>query len=343
MNMRIRNTLLNTVIILAASLAANMSFAQIEGVWRGSLQAAPGTELLVEFTIASSGGGSYSVVLNTPESATIQDVAATDVSFSDDTLSLQVTELSGSFEGKLENGALSGSWSQLGESIPFELNPYVDPGMSAAQIASIEGKWQGTISRGETPIQAVVWRFEIDDSDELIGFMGPASRGAAFIPMQNISITDSGFSFNVNDAGGKYEGAISNGEVIGNWTQQGQEMTLNMIPREDVPVAEVLSFSAELLEKVLGDWSGTIVVDATQSQDIVWRFESAESGKVTGLMGPAARGVASIPMQNVVITETDITFDVMDAGGKFSGKISTDIIEGTWTQGQEMSMSMSRN
>jgi len=48
-------------------------------------------------------------------------------------------------------------------------------------------------------------------------------------------------------------------------------------------------------------------------------------------------------MQNIMITETDFSFNVYDAGGEFTGKFSDNGLEGTWSQGQDMSITMSRN
>lgn len=255
-----------------------------------------------------------------------------------------LADLSGDFEGRLERDLLVGQWSQLGDSMPLPLSLYAAPQFSEALIASIEGRWEGTITMGGNPLQAVIWRFEVDDFGQLIGFMGPADRGRAFIPMQNIVITGSALTFTVNRTGGDYSGEISAAGVVGNWTQQGLPATLNMTPRADDPEVEDRIYSEALLANVLGGWSGTITRGETPVQAIVWRFESSKPGKVIGFIGPAAQGVATIPMQNILITETALSFNVNDASGEFSGRFSDNGLEGSWTQpGQELSLNMSKD
>ena len=78
----------------------------------------------------SNADGSYEVVLNSPEQGAIKDIKASSVSYDSGILKLDVTDLSGSYEGILKDGKFEGNWKQEGTLIPLNLKPYEKPVLS---------------------------------------------------------------------------------------------------------------------------------------------------------------------------------------------------------------------
>ena len=92
----------------------------------------------------------------------------------------------------------------------------------------LEGKWEGNLEVNEEKVIGIVWRFETLKKDKLIGFMGPASKGIATIPMQNLVIANTKISFSIHSQG-KYSGLISKSGINGIFiTQSGKKLVLNM-------------------------------------------------------------------------------------------------------------------
>ncbi|MEX1257249.1 MAG: hypothetical protein WEG36_06500 [Gemmatimonadota bacterium] len=108
---------------------------------------------------------------------------------------------------------------------------------------------------------------------------------------------------------------------------------LAVIPAHTV-VAQQQALTEEAVVALTGEWSGTIVVGPTLSQDVRWRFERTSSGEFLGFMGPVAMGAPTIPMQNITSEGVTLRFAVNSQNAEFVGSISDGAATGTWRQGQ---------
>ena len=200
-------------------------------------------------------------------------------------------------------------------------------------VARVIGEWEGTIVIDANRAQDVVWRFELSDTGTLVGFMGPASRGVATLPMQSLAVTDSALSF-VVDTQGSYSGQFSATGIAGTWNNRGvREAPLDMTRKGDHVLSEAV------IASVVGEWEGSI----GGSFDVIWRFEVSDSGKLVGFMGPASQGVATLSMSNLVVTDSELSFTI-NTEGSYSGHVSETGITGTWNDEgvQEVPLDMTR-
>ncbi len=96
-------------------------------------------------------------------------------------------------------------------------------------------------------------------------------------------------------------------------------------------------------DAIVGDWEGNIVVNENKSVGILWRFEASDTGVLAGYMGPVSKGVATIPMQDMVVSDSVISFTI-HSEGSYSGEISEKQITGHWTSGsgKVLPMNMAR-
>ncbi|MFT5892806.1 MAG: hypothetical protein ACI9Y7_002920 [Dokdonia sp.] len=101
--------------------------------------------------------------------------------------------------------------------------------------------------------------------------------------------------------------------------------------------------SAIHTDSIVGDWEGNIVVNENKSVGILWRFEVSDTGTLVGYMGPVSKGVATIPMQDIVVSDSAIRFEI-HSEGSYSGEISGKQITGHWTSGsgKVLTMNMAR-
>ncbi len=96
--------------------------------------------------------------------------------------------------------------------------------------------------------------------------------------------------------------------------------------------AQEQTHNVENINPIIGKWEGNLVVNESKSIGILWRFEKSDQGKLVGFMGPASKGVATLPMQNIVVTDSTINYSI-HSEGSYSGQISASGITGTWSSG----------
>ena len=213
------------------------------------------------------------------------------------------------------------------------------PASAEAQVASQEGansvtgEWEGSLGDSF----GVLWRFERSDTGALIGFMGPATQGVATLPMQNLVIADSALSFTIATQG-SYSGQISSAGIAGTWTNDAGVVATPLTMNRRVAPEPV---SDEIAAGVVGNWEGSL----GGSFDVVWRFELSSTGTLVGFMGPAAQGIATLPMEKLVVTEAELSFTI-SGQGDYSGQVSETGIAGTWHDDegvQEAPLEMTRN
>ncbi len=115
-------------LLLLSPLVAEKAPAKPEGMeaeailgdWNGVLEL-PGGKLTLVFHIVRKGDG-LSATLDSPDQAAM-GIPAGEVGFTDGKLTVAVPSIAGRYEAKLEAGALDGTWSQGGTSLPLDLQP----------------------------------------------------------------------------------------------------------------------------------------------------------------------------------------------------------------------------
>ncbi|MFT4847537.1 MAG: hypothetical protein ACI83B_000056 [Sediminicola sp.] len=92
-----------------------------------------------------------------------------------------------------------------------------------------------------------------------------------------------------------------------------------------------------------GKWEGNLVVNENKSIGILWSFKTSNEGQLIGHMGPASKGVGTIPMQELIVSKTTLSFSI-HSEGSFSGVISETGIKGTWSSqsGKQLALYMAR-
>ena len=92
-----------------------------------------------------------------------------------------------------------------------------------------------------------------------------------------------------------------------------------------------------------GEWEGNLLVSKGKTVGINWRFEKTKQGKLIGFMGPASKGVATIPMQEIVLSGNTLKFKI-HSEGSFTGKIISKEIKGFWLSksGKKLPLNMAR-
>jgi hypothetical protein len=325
--------------ILALASTASFGVADIAGVWEGTLEVAPGNNLEVQFTIEQSADGSIDVVLNSPESGAIKNVKANSASFSDNTFKLEVAELSGSYEGKLENNVITGQWKQLDQTIALNLKPFEETVLSDSTVALIKGRWQGVF---EPPGQKVNVAITVEESEpgKLRTTFEQLDAGATMV-LPDFKIEGNAISFRVGPNGPKYTGTVSGDNISGEIDGGSIKFPGSLTKRAFNPKDYALDLTPETKELLLGQWHGemTTPVGAVTA---VFRFVEEEPNFIRGYFDSPDRGATGIPVNKASIVDGKVEF-AMGAGRGFIGTIKDGSLEGEYSQqGQKLPVTLNK-
>ncbi len=96
-----------------------VSAQDITGQWNGELKISEAMSLRLVFHIEENDEG-YSGTLDSPDQNAM-GIPVSSVEFSDPELKITMSNLQATYEGKLENGEISGTFTQAGQSFPLQL------------------------------------------------------------------------------------------------------------------------------------------------------------------------------------------------------------------------------
>ena len=323
--------LIAVAVILFSVLFINNAIAaeNITGTWQGTLAAAPGSELKIQFVITQNTDGSYSVVLNSPDQGAIKDIKASSVSFNSETLKLDVADLSGSYEGVFKDGKFEGNWKQEGTSIPLNLIPYKKPVLSKEDLKRLAGQWYGPL-KIPTGDLTLVFRFEIDADGGYKAFLDSPDQGATGIPVSDVELVDDNLTLQISVAKAEYKGKITGNEIVGNFIQGGRPLPLTLKKGEYKPEV-ALNLSKEIKDKLSGEWNGELATPRGLIH-VAFRFETTGKGDFVGFYEVPDQNVKGIPVKEADFKDGKLTLKIKVANAEFKGTLAGDMLKGEWMQ-----------
>lgn len=319
------------VLILLFSLSYSVSAMageDITGKWQGKLVPAPGNELVIQFIITKADDGSYSVVLNSPDQGAIKDIKASSVSFESGKLTMDVTDLSGSYEGIFKDGKFEGSWKQEGTSIPLNLSPYKKPVLSEEDKKVLLGEWYGPLDIPQVSITAVV-RFEIKDN-KLAGFWNTPEEGSTQTPITDIELDDGNFGFKLAGAL-EYKGKLKDNQVVGKLYVRGQAIPITLKKGKFKAPTYALKLSEETRQNLSGEWHGQLKMPKNILH-VQFKFETTDKGEFLGFYGLPDNNVNGIPFSEANESDDKIVLKIKVSNAEFKGEIKGDRLIGQWSQ-----------
>lgn len=270
-----------SVMLISIVLFNNaMAAENITGTWQGKLLVAPETELKIQFMISQDADDSYAVILNSPDQGGIKDIKANSVSYDSGSLKLEVADLSGSYEGVVKDGKIEGTWKQEGTSMPLNLTPYVKPTLTKEDKEKLLGSWNGPLEFPGGSITAV-YRFEMTEGGEFVGFADSPDQGAFGTPVTDIEMEDGIVTIKVSSWRTEFKGKMAGDEIIGEFKQGGQHLSVTLKKGEYKVKTINLDLSEESKEKILGSWHGQLETPRG-SRTVILRFETTEDGEFVG-------------------------------------------------------------
>jgi hypothetical protein len=321
--MKIRSKLL----LLFALLFCSTLFAQtdIAGTWQGKLTIDPTTKMTIHFILTKKADGSYSAVLNSPDSGGIKNVAANSVKYTGGKLSIDVTSLSGAFSGTLAKGTITGEWRQQGSTFPLVLVPYVKPSVSS--LKPILGDWICKLKATETMVIPVIFHFETGKDGKFKATFDQPEQGGMGLEVTDVALEGDQVSFKIPIASGEYKGTLKNDSITGTYKVSGRDLVMNLNRGKYQPPPSQIDLNADAMKLLAGRWRGTL-----GPISIVFRFERDTAGKPVVLIDSPDQKAVGLPVLKAALTEGTLTLEIPNVAGKYVGKLTGDKLDGTWTQ-----------
>ncbi|GAB1264145.1 hypothetical protein [Aurantivibrio infirmus] len=200
----------------------------------------------------------------------------------------------------------------------------------------IAGTWQGTLTVAPGNELVVQFIIEEDSGGSYSATLNSPDSGA----IKNIAATKASFADNkliidVADLSGKFEGDFADGTIVGDWTQPGQTIPLTLTPFVDGPLDE------SILQAYVGRWEGSLALPG-QSLTIVINFEKTANGKLSGTMESPDQGAQKFPVENIQASTSDLKIEVNAIRGIYTAKLSSEGLQGDWSQGRSFPLNMKR-
>lgn len=322
--------------VAPATAAASPSATDLTGTWQGKLQAAPNSVITIQFVFAHRPDGSYSAVLTSPDNGAIKNVAASGVTVSNGTVSLQVPSLSGSYSGTFQgSNTIDGKWSQPGASLPLVLSPYQKPQMSKADRDTLVGTWVGPV---KLPGGSLTFVLRINaDQGEVRGTMAVPEQGANELPLSDIEFAANKLSFKIPAARGEFNGTYANGGLDGQWSQGGPQPLHILLKKGNYAAAPVfLKLTNEQFVALDGNWEGTLEVTTPQgqhiSQPIVLVIHTDDQAYQVGFIENPKMHL-KVPVTEVTLTGKKLHMRVAGLQAEYDADLSGNQLTGQWAQG----------
>ena len=327
------------VLFLMLSLlfcAGAIAQTDLTGTWQGKLATSPTQKLTIQFIIKKQADGSYSVVLNSPDTGGIRNVAATGVKFVNSKLMVDVASLSGSYSGVVAKGAITGEWKQADSTFPLILTPYKKPDVST--LKPLVGEWVGELAPPGGPKITAVFRFQMSKDGKFSGVADIPEQGQSGIPLSDIVLEGSEVTLKIAGGQADFAGKLAGNRIEGAVKQGGQDMKMNLTKgKYESPGFDL---SPEDKKRLLGIWIGKYA-QGGPTHTVVWRFDPRTDGKLKGTAAAPEATVQVLPITDLSLKGDQLTFKIPGAGADFTGTLSGDSLSGTFkARGQEYKINL---
>ena len=159
------------------------------GSWNGQLET-PANSLTVVFRFEKIKGGEFVGFTDSPDQGGY-GIPVTETEMKDGTVDIKVSSLQAEYKGKMAGDEIVGEFTQRGMSFPLTLKK----GEYKASVYSLSlpkramdqllGEWHGNLG----PLR-LVFRFEMKENGDFVGFIDSPDQGAKGIPITQAALSD---------------------------------------------------------------------------------------------------------------------------------------------------------
>jgi hypothetical protein len=328
------------LVLILSLLFCTIAITQsdLTGTWQGKLATSPNEKMIIQFIISKQANGSYGVMLNSPDTEGIRNIAASTVRFVDGKLTVDVASLNGSYSGTVAKGVIKGEWKQAGNTFPLILTPYKKPGIST--LKPLLGEWVGEMIRPAGPKITAVFHFQSLKDGTFTGFADIPEQGQSGIPLSDVALEGNEVTLTIaGGQGGHYDGKLIGNKIEGTVKQGGREMKMTLTKgKYEFPG---VALPPEDIKRLLGLWIGKFASGPTHT--VVWKFEKRTDGNLMGTNAAPEVSPQVLPLTDLSLNGDQLTCKIPAAGAEFTGKLNDDSLSGTFKAGgQQLVLNLKR-
>ncbi len=207
------------LLALGAPIGSAAQQQSAVGTWSGMLDV-PGGRLLLVIAIARQGTG-LAATLQSPYQSGVTQIPVDAINTGNGKLHFSIARIGASYDGTLENGAISGTFAQRGTRYPLVLLP------SALGTSDLRGTWLGTLAVGDTRLLLALEVARAGDSSLTATLDSPFQHGYE-IPASSVSGANGVLSFAIPSLDASYRGTLGLQSITGTFTQRGMSLPLTL-------------------------------------------------------------------------------------------------------------------
>jgi hypothetical protein len=201
---------------------------------------------------------------------------------------------------------------------------------AAAQAAAppeLTGVWQGKLAVDASNSLAVQFTFTKGANGAYTAVLNsPDNPSIKNTPVSGVSWDGTNLKLQVPTLSGSYAGALKDGKVTGQWTQQGTNLPLVLAPYQK-PVV-----TAAAARSITGAWNGVLTVGPI-TQNLMFQFKQGAGGVLEGSFSIPDQGLNGVAASNVVFENGELSLKVqvgpqlLDYKGKLAGEQITGVLK----------------
>lgn len=194
------------------------------GSWIGKITALNGIELTIVFRFVEDDSGALGGFLDSPDQGAT-DIPITNLELAGDTLSFDIPEVYGRYTATLDGRRMSGTWSQLGNDLPLEVEhgeyvPDENPiTLSDDDMTRLRGLWKAPVG----PVE-ITLRFETTDDGRHWAYLDVPAQRIGGLPLTTASLADDTLTLSIAPIGATMTATVRASELVGTWQQGPQSV-----------------------------------------------------------------------------------------------------------------------
>jgi hypothetical protein len=310
--------LLSTTVALAADTQESLE-TRLPGRWQGVI-AGDFRSQEVSWHFSQDPDGRLRGYMG-PTLLGMPEVPMDNLSISGNTLSFSIESQHANYEGRLDNGQITGIWSQ-GSALPLIMKKKIFAfAVPESRQAQLLGKWHMT--QGGTDVEL---DFRETDTGFLVGNLSIPAIGMHDVPLAEILVTEAGLVTLATDNGRSFIGSMVAGVMFGDY-QNGRSQRNGLFVREGFERGQLETLLSETeQQRLLGLWT------REEMESIRIDFSQTPEGGVRGKF--MIRGVRrDDPVLSIDIRGAEIVM-VTEGGRHFVGNLNGNEMSGQYRSGR---------
>jgi CubicO group peptidase (beta-lactamase class C family) len=212
--------------------------------------------------------------------------------------------------------------------VSFVLQLSLVTGLSAEEKPSLDGLWRGELEVQKGVTLAI--GISISDNNASLTLNSPNQGMFEKVP-SSFNISADTLSFIDEDLGASFEGQIDGDKINGIFTQgKAMSLTLQKLTEKDL---ERMKYE--------GKYSGDLIINANSVLPVVLHIAVIKDGYSAALDSPAQNSFG-IPVDEVSIDDSKLTFISPMLNAKFSGQHDGSGYTGSFIQGMPMALTLTK-